>query len=210
MRRALSTRRFGSSPSGEHGLACCCVFTEAKSVVKSKSFSGMQCSIAGALEAIGDRWSFLIIRDLSLGLTRYDELRAKLNIPPATLADRLKHLTQSGIIERISYQERPLRHRYELTAKGRDLWMVSVALREWGDRWKAAGLGTPPVEMRDVESGRRLTLALVDAESGALTSLQRARMHRLTPDDSPTSNLEGGEGQAAVLAEGKGEGGVHG
>lgn len=135
--------------------------------MKPKSFAGMRCSIAGALELIGDRWVFLLIRDLAMGLRRYDEFRESLGIPEATLASRLKHLTESGIAERVRYQERPPRDEYRLTAKGRDLWKVNVALREWGDRWDATGFGAPTVETVDRLTGRRLVLALVDAETGA-------------------------------------------
>lgn len=142
--------------------------------MKPKSFAGMRCSIAGALELIGDRWTLLVIRDLSLGLRRYDDLRASTGIPAATLAARLKHLAASGIVERVRYQERPPRDEYRLTPKGRDLWKVSVALREWGDRWDASGFGEAPVEMVDCETGRPLVLALVDAETGEAVPRERA------------------------------------
>lgn len=144
--------------------------------MKAKSFSGMRCSIAGAVEMIGDRWALLVIRDLSLGLSRYDELRANTGIPAATLAARLRHLERSGIVERKRYQERPPRDEYRLTRKGRDLWKVSVALREWGDRWDASGYGAPAIEMIDRETGRPLQLALVDAETGRPVPLHRARL----------------------------------
>lgn len=144
--------------------------------MKPKSFAGMRCSIAGALELIGDRWALLVIRDLSLGLSRYDDLRASTGIPAATLAARLKHLTAGGIIERVRYQERPPRDKYRLTPKGRDLWKVSVALREWGDRWDASGFGQPTVEMVDRDTGRLLVLALVDAETGEPVPLNRAQV----------------------------------
>jgi DNA-binding HxlR family transcriptional regulator len=144
--------------------------------VKPKSFAGMRCSIAGALELIGDRWALLVIRDLSLGLSRYDDLRESTGIPAATLAARLKHLAAAGIVERVRYQERPPRDEYRLTPKGRDLWKVSVALREWGDRWDASGFGQPTVEMIDGETGRPLVLALVDAETGQAVPRNRARL----------------------------------
>lgn len=144
--------------------------------MKAKSFAGMHCSIAGALELIGDRWAILVIRDLSLGLRRYDALRDSTGIPQATLASRLKHLEASGIVERVRYQERPPRDEYRLTVKGRDLWKVTLALREWGDRWDASGYGAPTVETVDRETGRLLTLGLVDAETGEASSLERARL----------------------------------
>ena len=136
----------------------------------------MRCSIAGALELIGDRWAVLVIRDLSFGLSRYDDLRASTGIPAATLAARLKQLAAAGIVERRRYQERPPRDEYRLTAKGRDLWMVTLALREWGDRWDASGFGTPTVETVDRETGRPLRLALVDSETGQAVPPRRARL----------------------------------
>lgn len=159
--------------------------------VKPKSFSGMRCSIAGALEILGDRWSLLLIRDLSLGLSRYDELRANSGIPAATLAARLKHLTEAGLVERVRYQERPPRDDYRLTEKGRDLWMVTLSLREWGDRWDASGFGVPMVTV-DRETGRPIRLALVDAETGEAVPPWRATL-KAGPDadDAVRRLLEG-------------------
>jgi DNA-binding HxlR family transcriptional regulator len=144
--------------------------------MKPKSFAGMRCSIAGALELIGDRWSLLVIRDLSLGLRRYDELRVSTGIPAATLAARLKHLEATDIVERVRYQKRPPRNEYRLTAKGRDLWKVSTALREWGDRWDASGYGEPTVEMVDRKTGRQVVLGLIDAETNKAVSLDRVQL----------------------------------
>ena len=92
--------------------------------MKSKSFDGMTCSIAGVLEAIGDRWAVLILRDLSLGLRRYEDLRHSTGVTNATLADRLKHLEDHGLIERHRYQTNPERYEYVLTVKGRDTILV--------------------------------------------------------------------------------------
>lgn len=156
--------------------------------MKPKSFAGMRCSIAGALELVGDRWTLLLIRDLSLGLTRYEAFRASTGIPAATLAARLRHLTEHGIVERVRYQERPARDEYRLTAKGRDLWKVSVALREWGDRWDTTGIGAPTVETVDRETGRSLCLALVDPETG--TAVPRERV-RLQPGPAADAALRG-------------------
>ena len=154
--------------------------------MKPKSFAGMRCSMAGALEAIGDRWALLVIRDLSMGLSRYDNLRARTGIPAATLAARLKHLVDSGIVERTRYQDRPPRDEYRLTPKGQDLWKVSVALREWGDRWDATGFGKPTVEIFDRETGRPLNLALVDPKTGKAVPLERVQ-HRPGPGADDTT-----------------------
>jgi DNA-binding HxlR family transcriptional regulator len=134
--------------------------------MRAKSFAGMTCSIAGALEAIGDRWAILLIRDLSLGLSRYDDLQTSTGMPNTTLSDRLKHLEAAGMVARRPYQDRPPRFDYELTAKGRDFWQVLVSLLAWGDRWDASGAGAPPLEIVDGRTGRRVALAMVDAETG--------------------------------------------
>ena len=126
----------------------------------------MACSIAGALEAVGDRWAILIIRDLLLGLSRYDDLQTSTGMPNTTLAERLRNLEAHGLIERRQYQERPPRFDYALTAKGRDFWRVTFALAQWGDRWDASGAGAPPVDFVDATTGRRVALAAVDAETG--------------------------------------------
>lgn len=133
--------------------------------MKTKSFAGMRCSVAGALELIGDRWSLLLLRDLGLGLTRFEEFRESMGIPNTTLATRLRDLETHGVIVRARYQDHPPRDEYRLTEKGRDLWKVLTALREWGDRWDASGYGKPTIKAVDSETGRELRLALVDPET---------------------------------------------
>jgi DNA-binding HxlR family transcriptional regulator len=86
--------------------------------MKSKSFEGMVCSIAGVLEAVGDRWAVLILRDLSLGLSRYEDLRRSTDVTNATLSDRLRHLEDNGLIERRQYRSNPERYEYVLTQNG--------------------------------------------------------------------------------------------
>jgi DNA-binding HxlR family transcriptional regulator len=167
--------------------------------MKTKSFAGMHCSVAGALELIGDRWSLLLIRDLLFGLRRYEDLRASIGIPDATLTARLKHLTAHGIVERARYQERPPRDEYRLTAKGRGLWKVAVALREWGDRWDATGFGAPTVETVDRMTGRKLALALVDPETGMAAPRDRIRFRPGPGADEAVrrllDNIENGGGK---------------
>lgn len=159
--------------------------------MKPKSFAGMRCSIAGALDLVGDRWTLLLVRDLLLGSGRYDDLRTSTGIPDATLAARLKHMAQHGVVERARYQDRPPRDEYRLTPKGLDLWKVSLALREWGDQWDATGFGAPTVETIDGETGRPLRLALVDSETGMAVPDHRLRV-RATPyaDDIIRSLLD--------------------
>ncbi|MBL4834777.1 MAG: helix-turn-helix transcriptional regulator [Pseudomonas sp.] len=141
--------------------------------MKTKSFAGMRCSVAGALEIIGDRWTLLLLRDLGLGLSRYDDFRKSCGIPTTTLSKRLQSLEKHGVVNRTRYSDRPPRDEYHLTEKGRDLWKVTTALREWGDRWDASGFGAPTVEVVDRETENELRLALVDAKTGQVVPRHR-------------------------------------
>src|ERR1700722_20410427 len=90
------------------------------------------CSIAGALEVGGERWSLLIVRDILLGLRRFDEIQRDLGIARNVLHTRLQHLEQHDVLERRRYQDRPPRYEYRLTDKGLDLWPTIVSLLQWG------------------------------------------------------------------------------
>src|SRR5258708_20149812 len=114
--------------------------------MRSKSFDGMACSIAGVLDALGDRWAVLILRDLSLGLSRYEDLRRSTGVTHATLSDRLKHLEEKELIERRPYQTGPERHDYLLTRKGRDTILVLQALAQVGAKWAVSSNAGPPLK----------------------------------------------------------------
>lgn len=93
------------------------------------------CAIAQSLAVIGDGWDLLIVRDLARGLDRFDLLAGSLHISRKVLTERLTALTTAGIVERSPYQHKPTRYAYRLTASGRALLPVLVALQDWGDRW---------------------------------------------------------------------------
>jgi DNA-binding HxlR family transcriptional regulator len=93
------------------------------------------CPIAGALDVLGDRWTLLIVRDLIGGPRRYGDFAgAAEGIPTNILAERLARLEKSGVIESTPYQQNPPRYAYSLTARGRELQPVLVALAKWGQR----------------------------------------------------------------------------
>jgi DNA-binding HxlR family transcriptional regulator len=148
--------------------------------MRSKGFDGMACSIAGVLEAIGDRWAVLILRDLSLGLRRYEDLRRSTGVTNATLSDRLKHLEDNELIERRRYQVNPERYEYILTSKGRDTILVMQALAQVGDKWAVSGNAGPPLRFVDRNTGHVVKLAMVDEETG-----QRVRPRDLLPREGP-------------------------
>ena len=111
--------------------------------MEKTSFARMRCSLARGLDLIGDWWSPLIIRDLFLGVTRFDELVEDLGISRNLLTRRLKALVGRGIIERRIYQRRPRRFEYRLSRAGRDLVPAILALTAWGDRWARPKEGSP-------------------------------------------------------------------
>ncbi|WP_220449148.1 winged helix-turn-helix transcriptional regulator [Nonomuraea mesophila] len=106
-------------------------------------FGEMHCSIAQAVGVVGEPWTPLILRDLFLGLCRFDDLAADLGISRNLLAGRLERLVAAGVVEKRPYQERPVRHEYVLTEAGRDIVPALMTLMAWGDRW-ATPPGGPP------------------------------------------------------------------
>jgi DNA-binding HxlR family transcriptional regulator len=100
-----------------------------------------ECSIAGTLEIIGDRWSILILRDAFRGVRRFEEIQQDLGIARNVLTDRLAKLVANGVLEKRQYQDRPPRFEYRLTAKGIDLSPALVALMRWGDKHLAGDHG---------------------------------------------------------------------
>src|ERR1700712_2561764 len=93
------------------------------------------CSIADALDVVGDRWSLLILRELGFGVLRFNEIRANTGAPRETLTTRLRELEQGGVITRRRYSEHPPRDEYVLSASGRAITPVLRALRSWGERF---------------------------------------------------------------------------
>ena len=109
-----------------------------------KTYSGQNCSVAGALELVGERWTLLILREAFLGTRRFDEFQGTLGIARNVLQSRLERLVDEGVLRRERYQERPERFEYKLTPKGLDLYPVLLSLMEWGDRYK---VDDPPVTL---------------------------------------------------------------
>ncbi|WP_266064103.1 winged helix-turn-helix transcriptional regulator [Brucella intermedia] len=155
--------------------------------MRSKSFDGMTCSMAEVLGALGDRWGALIMRDLLIGLRRYDDLRRSMDITHATLSDRLKSLEQAGLIDRRRYRTRPDRYQYAPTARGRDLALLMQALVQIGDKWRCEDGREAPLHFLDANTGARLKLALIDADTEIA---QRERKIKIKPgpgsDDAMT------------------------
>lgn len=110
-----------------------------------RDYESQVCSVARALEVVGERWSLLILRSLYMGVHRFDDLLDALGITRSVLTARLERLVDERVIERIPYQNRPPRHEYHLTEKGRGLWPVIAHLMLWGDEHYCEPGGVPRV-----------------------------------------------------------------
>ncbi len=134
-----------------------------------KRFTGMHCSIARALEEVGEWWSLLIVRECAQGTTRFDEFQSHLGIARNVLTARFERLIELGIVERFPLEGRANTEGYRLTAKGEALFPVLIALKQWGDEWL------------DDESRQRLELVEKD------TGLPVTRISVHTSDGQPLS-----------------------
>jgi DNA-binding HxlR family transcriptional regulator len=106
------------------------------------NFGEMTCSIARTLDVIGEPWSPLILRDVWVGFTRFDQIQADLGISRKVLTERLDHLVEHGVLERRPYDRRP-RYEYLLTEKGTELVDMLMVMVGWADKWLAEEAGAP-------------------------------------------------------------------
>jgi DNA-binding HxlR family transcriptional regulator len=111
--------------------------------VLQRDYPGQVCSIARALEVVGERWTLLILRDAVVGMERFEDFQESLGIASNVLTNRLKLLREQGVMERVPDPARPGRPRYVLTEKGRELGPVLFVLMKWGDRHYPAAGGPP-------------------------------------------------------------------
>ena len=132
--------------------------------MERKSFAEMHCSVAQCLEVVGEWWTMLIVRDVFLGVTRFDELQERLGISRNVLGQRLARLVEAGVLTKVPYSEHPPRFDYRLTDKGRDLWPVLTAMRQWGDRHAAPD--GPPVQLIHRDCGQRSEALIVCSACG--------------------------------------------
>jgi DNA-binding HxlR family transcriptional regulator len=136
-----------------------------------RDYETQTCSIARALEIVGERWSLLILRSVLLGAHRFDDLLADLGITRSVLTARLQRLVGEGVLERVPYQQRPTRYEYRATAKGRELWPVIAHLLRWGDAYYPEPAGAPTVIVHNDCGGHPDDHLLCDRCGEPLTSL---------------------------------------
>ena len=154
----------------------------------------LNCSIANALDLIGEWWTILILREAFFGTRRFEDFQQHLGIARNILTARLRKLCDSGVLERVPIKAGAKRHEYRLTQMGRDLQPTLVALTQWGDRWLHLTDGAPVrfveratgEEIADVsvqtKDGRKLKsreMAMLPGPGATEETIERLRMMRL-------------------------------
>lgn len=128
-------------------------------------FDRAPCPIARTTDLIGDWWTPIVLREAFLGCRRFEEFQTRLGLSRATLTERLDRLVRERLLERVAYQERPVRHEYRLTPKGRAFFDVLAAMWRWGEDWLFDARGAP-VTLVDRDSGADVHPSVVDAATG--------------------------------------------
>lgn len=127
------------------------------------SYKDFACSVAQALEIVGEWWTLLIVRDAFFGVRRFEDFQRRLGVSRSVLTNRLNRLVDEGVFATREYETRPRRVEYLLTDKGRDLFPVLIALQQWGDSWANE---KPPVVLRHRACGKRSRPQLVCSACG--------------------------------------------
>jgi DNA-binding HxlR family transcriptional regulator len=144
--------------------------------MRRTSFEDMNCSVARTLEVVGEWWSLLIVRDAILGVRRFDDFQQRLGISRNILTQRLNRLVEQDVLERVPYQDNPPRHEYRLTPKGRDLWLVLSAMRQWGEKWEPLEGGPASVLEHASGCGKTMQVVPTCSECGAVVSRDDLRL----------------------------------
>ena len=132
------------------------------------------CPIARAADLVGDSWTVLILRDAFGGIRRFEDFQRNLDAPRSVLTRRLQQLVEDGLLDRVPYQDRPVRHEYRLTEKGRAFWDVLAAMWRWGDTW--AFEDRAPIVLTDAETGAEIEPMVVDANTGKPLDVRATRI----------------------------------
>lgn len=148
----------------------------------------IQCSLPAALEAVGERWSFMILRAAFHGISHFEHFQSTLGIARNILSNRLGRLVDRGILERLPAADDRRKVVYRLTAKGEALLPVLIALRQWGERWEAGAPNNPVlVDRRDGRPVRQVELHAFDGRALRLRDLAWADRSELERADHPSA-----------------------
>ena len=155
-------------------------------VVMREELPGRPCSVAAALNLIGEKWTLLAVREIAFGNKRFDAIAKNTGAPRDRLAARLRTLEAAGVVERRLYSEHPPRYEYELTEAGRELRAVLTVLRGWGDRW---AVDSPPTAFEH-NCGHDLDPEVICRHCGAEIVPEELRVRVLAPGWTRTGPVE--------------------
>ena len=133
--------------------------------MKWNELQNESCPVARGLSVVGDRWTMLVLRDCFLGIRRFEKMQERLGITRHVLADRLRKLEGAGVLRREAYQDRPLRHEYRLTERGKALYPMLVSLIDWANAHVPIE-GSPSVTLVSRSAGTPIAPMLVDRVTG--------------------------------------------
>ncbi|WP_386176636.1 winged helix-turn-helix transcriptional regulator [Sulfitobacter sp. R86518] len=133
--------------------------------MKWNELQNESCPVARGLSVVGDRWTMLVLRDCFLGIRRFEKMQDRLGITRHVLADRLRKLEGAGVLRREAYQERPVRHEYRLTERGKALYPMLVSLIDWANAHVPIE-GSPSVTLVSRSAGTPIAPMLVDRVTG--------------------------------------------
>jgi DNA-binding HxlR family transcriptional regulator len=137
--------------NGERSIA------KAETIMGSDEMSESVCEIARALSVVGDRWTLLIMREIGMGMRKFEEIQAQTGMSSHLLSTRLKRMEQEGLVELKLYSDRPPRNEYHATQKGKELDSVLLTMRAWTMRWGAYEPGAGPAfELTDKKTGKKI------------------------------------------------------
>ena len=154
--------------------------------MRRKNFDEISCGIARAMGVLGDAWTFVIVREAMFGVTAFDEFVSRLEIPRNTLAARLEMLVARGIMSRTADESDARRSVYQLEESGRDLWIVMLALQQWGNKWLFEKDGAPSF-MADRRTDKPVATIKVYSENGDELSIADMTM---VPGPSAPASLQ--------------------
>ena len=144
--------------------------------MRRTSFSRAPCPIARTTDLMGDWWTPIVMREAFLGRRRFDEFQKSLSLSRGVLAQRLSRLVEERLLEKHLYQERPPRHEYLITEKGRAFYPVLAAMWRYGEDWLFEGGSEPPIELYDKQTGEAVRPIVVDENTGDPIDVRRLRV----------------------------------
>jgi DNA-binding HxlR family transcriptional regulator len=163
-----------------------------KSCETFPDLTGDKCALPTALEAMGERWSFMILRAAFNGVHHFEDFQQTLGIARNILSNRLTRLVDHGIVEREVMAQDRRKVRYQLTEKGLELLPVMIALRQWGEKWGAGGVSTPVlVDVRDEQPIGPVTITAHDGRPIGYRELVWKHRAELQPVGQPRARIEG-------------------